>query len=90
MGTVIKAFLTGCWRYMTPYLVMRKTMEPNAPARRGANTQARNTWTTPELMLPPHQWMPSAPTAAIPIPMTPPMIECVVDTGIPNRVATVR
>jgi hypothetical protein len=34
--------------------------------------------------------MPSVPSAAIPNPITPPMIECVVETGIPTRVAKVR
>ena len=37
-----------------------------------------------------YQLIPWGPEAAIPTPMTPPIIECVVDTGMVKRVAIVR
>jgi len=72
-------------------------MAPKIPARMGEVIQARNTCTTPSLMTavppllesPTHE-MPSTPSAAIPNPRTPPRIECVVETGKPNLVASVR
>lgn len=89
-GTVYQAFKAGFFWRRTPYLVARKMMAANAADRKGAMIQARKTWTTPELMFPPHQITPSAPTRATPIPMTPPMMEWVVETGRPIRVAKVR
>jgi hypothetical protein len=39
----MKAFLTGFFRRMTPYLVMRKMVAAKTPAIPGATTQAAKT-----------------------------------------------
>ena len=71
-------------------MVTKKISAPATPDRRGAITQARNTWTTPELISPPHQIISSEPISAIPIPRIPPRMEWVVETGRPILVQMVR
>ena len=61
-------------------------MAPNAPEIPGAIPQAANTEETPLN----DQLTPWGPAAAIPTPITPPMIEWVVETGMVNLVAIVR
>lgn len=86
MGTIMKAARTGFLRFMTPYLVTEKIIAAKQPAIPGAMTQAAKTCETPFQP----QFTPDVPKAAMPTPMTPPMIEWVVETGIPSRVASVR
>jgi len=76
MGTVKKAMRAGFFLLITPNSVMRKRIAPKAPAIPGAIAQAANTWETPFQP----QLTPSVPRAAIPTPITPPMIECLVSS----------
>jgi hypothetical protein len=61
-------------------------MAPKAAEIPGAIPQAAKTWETPLN----DQFTPWVPAEAIPTPITPPMIEWVVDTGMVKRVAIVR
>jgi hypothetical protein len=58
----------------------------------GLEQKKELTWTTPLLIVFSGltHWIPLAPTAAMPNPMTPPISECVVDTGSPTLVAKVK
>jgi hypothetical protein len=85
-GTMMNAFLTGLLRRMTPCLVIKKMMAPKPAEMAGAIPQAAKTCETPLN----DQFTPFVPAEAIPTPMTPPIIECVVETGMVNRVAMVR
>jgi hypothetical protein len=82
----MKAFLTGLLQRITPCFVIRKMMAPKPPAIPGAIPHAAKTEDT----LLNDQFTPSVPAAAIPVPITPPIIEWVVDTGMVKRVAMVR
>jgi hypothetical protein len=67
-------------------LVKRKRRAPNTPAMPGAMIHAAKTCATPvhpQLTL-------VMPIDAVPAPTRPPIIECVVETGMPYLVATVR
>lgn len=55
---------------MTPYFVIRKRIAPKAPAIPGAMIQAANTCDTPFQP----QLTPSVPIAAMPTPITPPIM----------------
>jgi hypothetical protein len=68
---MMKAARTGFLRFITPYLVTVKIIAAKHPAIPGAMTQAAKTWETP---FQPH-CTPEVPKAAIPTPMTPPIIE---------------
>jgi hypothetical protein len=86
-GTITNPHFSGFLRRKTPCLVIKKIIAANAPAIAGAITQLATICTTP-FFSQLHD-MPSAPTVAIPIPITPPTMQCVVDTGRPIAVATV-
>src|SRR4051794_24721879 len=93
MGMLQSARMAGFLRSMTQYFVMVKMMAAKMAETPGAMSQAMNTAVTPLLISDDDDgihWMPLPPRAAMPMPMTPPMMECVVDTGIPSRVARVR
>jgi hypothetical protein len=67
----MKAARTGFLRLITPYLVAEKIIAAKAPAIQGAITHAAKTWETPFQP----QLTPDDPRAAIPTPITPPMME---------------
>lgn len=78
-----------CTAYLldsTKRFVMRNMPAPSTPAIPGAIPQAAKTCATPCQP----QCICFIPTEAVPAPTRPPMIECVVLTGSPKRVAMVR
>jgi hypothetical protein len=68
---MMKAFLTGLLRRITPCLVIRKMIAPKTAEIPGAMPQAANTCETPLN----DQLTPLVPAEAIPTPITPPIIE---------------
>ena len=63
----------------TKNFVKRKRQAPRSPARPGAMIQAAKTWDTPcqpQLTL-------VIPMEAVAVPTSPPIMECVVETGMP-------
>src|SRR5438552_3013639 len=86
MGMESKAFLTACRRIMTKFFVIKNKAAPKHPAIPGATPHAAKTCETPRQP----QLICLIPTDAAPDPTTPPTIECVVLTGNPKWVATVR
>lgn len=81
-----RARYTALRRIKITLLVKKKMIAPNTPAMPGAITHARNTCEAPchpQLTL-------SMPTEAVAVPIRPPITLCVVEIGMPYRVATVR
>ena len=76
-GIIHRLAFNGSLRLSTPYFVMEKIMMPNPPAIAGAMNQAANIFETPFQP----QLTPSAPREAMPAPMTPPMIQCLIKSA---------
>lgn len=85
-GIEYQALCTADLVAKTNLLVRKNISAPKTPEMPGAMTQAANTCDTPvhpQLIL-------VMPIDAVADPTRPPMIECVVETGMPYLVATVR
>lgn len=82
----MKAFRTAFVLVSTNFFVPRNSTAPRIPDSPGATTHAANTCDTPS-----HPQLTLVmPTEADAAPTSPPMMECVVDTGSPLRVAMLR
>lgn len=74
-----KARRTAVSLLSTALLVMKKRAAPMQPARMGVTAQATKTWVTPCQP----QLTSSMPMLAAAVPMSPPTMAWVVETGIP-------
>jgi len=85
-GIEYHALRTAALLDKTNFLVQKNMMAPKTPEMPGATTQAANTCDTPFHP----QCTFSMPIDAVATPTRPPTMECVVETGMPYRVAKVR